>query len=404
MAALQYQLLPDLDVDEFAALKADIRQRGIQVPIEKDEAGAILDGHQRIRAWDELRAEGVRIDDYPRIIRAGLSEDEKFEHALVLNLQRRHLNVDQRRQLTVTLRERRWSTPRIAEILHVDAETVRSDLAGSEYSEPERVTGRDGKSYPAHRTNVMATSGRMEQRAIGALAAAPDAMPSGFIDPKRAEKIARDDQKAAVNPVGPPVTPRGLDIRCGDFREVLADLVDGSVDAIITDPPYPREHLPLYRDLALFAAQKLRPGGSCLVMCGQSYFPDILASMVGPLTYHWLGAYLTPGGQSPQIWQRKVNTFWKPLLWLVNGEYDGPWVGDVCRSDVNDNDKRFHDWGQSETGMGQIVERFSAHGSLIVDPFMGGGTTGLVSLALGRRFIGSDIDSAAVATAMERLS
>lgn len=40
-----------------------------------------------------------------------------------------------------------------------------------------------------------------------------------------------------------------MDLRLGDFRTVLADIPDGSVDAIITDPPYPKEYVPLLADL-----------------------------------------------------------------------------------------------------------------------------------------------------------
>ena len=45
----QYQFLPDLTSDEYEALKADIRERGVMVPVELDEAGHILDGHHRVQ-------------------------------------------------------------------------------------------------------------------------------------------------------------------------------------------------------------------------------------------------------------------------------------------------------------------------------------------------------------------
>jgi site-specific DNA-methyltransferase (adenine-specific) len=95
--------------------------------------------------------------------------------------------------------------------------------------------------------------------------------------------------------------------------------------------------------------------------------PDVIAAMGEHLSYHWTLAYTTPGGQSPQIWPRKVNTFWKPVLWFVKGEYDGDWRGDVVRSDAND--KRFHEWGQSESGMMRLVEAFTAPGELILAYF-----------------------------------
>lgn len=236
-----------------------------------------------------------------------------------------------------------------------------------------------------------------------------------------AERAAAAAAAAAEEEDEGPRLPDGIDLRLGDFREVLEDLEPGTVDAIITDPPYPAEFLPLYgireghdetdglnnfreEGLAEIAARILKPGGICAVMVGQSYLPEIIERMTGRngLTYHWTLAYLTPGGQATQLWQRKVNTFWKPILVFVNGEYDGTWFGDVATSDVNDNDKRHHHWGQSESGMADLLERLTKPGNLICDPFLGGGTTAVVAYNLGRRFIGCDIDETHVNTTIER--
>lgn len=180
-----------------------------------------------------------------------------------------------------------------------------------------------------------------------------------------------------------------------------ADLEADSLDAIVTDPPYPAEYLPLYGVLAAKAAKWLKPGGSLLAMAGQSYLPTIIASMAAHLNYHWTIAYLTPGGQSAQLWQRKVNTFWKPVLWFVKGEYTGDWVGDVTRSEMND--KRFHEWGQSEGGMADLLDRFTYPGQIVCDPFLGGGTTAIVAVVKHRRFIGMDSSADAITTTRKRL-
>jgi site-specific DNA-methyltransferase (adenine-specific) len=139
-------------------------------------------------------------------------------------------------------------------------------------------------------------------------------------------------------------------------------------------------------------------------MVGQSYLPQIVDMLRGRLTYHWTIAYMTPGGQATQLWQRKVNTFWKPVLWFVKGAYSGPWIGDVALSRPNDNDKRFHHWGQSESSMADLIRRCSEPGQVILDPFCGGGTTGVVALDLDRRFIGCDIDDGSVARTLSRLN
>jgi 16S rRNA G966 N2-methylase RsmD len=186
-----------------------------------------------------------------------------------------------------------------------------------------------------------------------------------------------------------------------DIQEGLP-LADNSVDVILTDPPYPREFLPLYETLGSEAARILKPGGTLAVMCGQSYLPDIYRLLSLHLTYQWTFAYLTPGGQSAQLWERKINTFWKPVLWFVKGEYSGEWKGDVSSSAAND--KRDHDWQQDEDGMADLVERFSQPGDLIVDPFVGAGTTGIAALRLKRKFIGFDNDPQAVAITQGRLA
>lgn len=186
-----------------------------------------------------------------------------------------------------------------------------------------------------------------------------------------------------------------------DFRKI--DLKD-KVDCIITDPPYPKEYLPLYKDLALHAVNVLKPGGSMFIMVGQSYLPELFNLLKSEgLHYNWTLCYLTPGGQSPQIWQRKVNTFWKPVLWFTKGKPTF-WIGDVVKSKVNDNDKDHHHWGQSVSGMNDLVKRVTFIGDVVYDPFMGAGTTGVACIENNRKFIGADIVNRFCRVAEERLN
>ena len=52
--ARRWKLMPDLPEEAYQSLKASIAERGVLVPIELDETGAVLDGHQRLRACEEL--------------------------------------------------------------------------------------------------------------------------------------------------------------------------------------------------------------------------------------------------------------------------------------------------------------------------------------------------------------
>jgi len=220
---------------------------------------------------------------------------------------------------------------------------------------------------------------------------------------KGKQQAAKAQAKAALPEDLPDANDRFV-VHHGALADVGGRVAEASVDWIITDPPYPKEHLGLYGEVSDFASRVLKPGGSLLCLAGQSYLPDVLEQLGKRLTYCWTLAFLTPGGQSAQLWERKVNTFWKPLLWYVKGVYAGDWIGDVCRSDVNANEKEHHRWGQSESGMADIVERFTFPGETICDPFCGGGTTGVVAVRTNRLFVGIDSEEESVATTLRRLS
>lgn len=116
-----YQIMPDLSVDEFQALKQDIAERGVLVAVEYDEDGQILDGHHRVRACRELG-----ITTWPKIIRQAFTEEEKRSHARKLNLARRHLHQAKRRALIeAQLKETPEQSDRqIAKALGVSNSTV----------------------------------------------------------------------------------------------------------------------------------------------------------------------------------------------------------------------------------------------------------------------------------------
>jgi len=171
-------------------------------------------------------------------------------------------------------------------------------------------------------------------------------------------------------------------------------------DFIITDPPYPKEYLPLYETLSRRADEWLNPGGLLLVMCGHSYLDEIYQMLNVYLDYYWTGSYLTPG-QATSLWQVNVNTNWKPILIYSKGKYTGKTFGDVFKSETNDKD--YHKWGQSISGMSSIIEKFCLPGQYILDPFCGAGTTGVAALNNGCLFDGIDTDIESVNIAKARL-
>jgi site-specific DNA-methyltransferase (adenine-specific) len=225
------------------------------------------------------------------------------------------------------------------------------------------------------------------------------------LERQRLSEISRAEAKRAKKGTTVKTTYLTEGVHLCDVAAATLAVEGATIDQIVTDPPYDKDAISSYEDLSVFAAHALKPGGSLVVMIGQFHLPHALEALQASpgISYHWLLAYLTPGGQAPQIFPRRVNTFWKPVVWLTKGEYTGPWVGDVAKSDVNANEKTRHKWGQSVSGMVDLIERMTGEGDLVCDPYCGGGTTGVASLALGRRFLGFDRDEAEVEVARGRL-
>ncbi len=143
-----YELLPPLSDEEYQALKDNIAEHGVLVPVELDEKGDILDGHHRLSAWHELRGEGLNIPDYPRLIRSGMSEEEKRTHVRVLNLLRRHLTKEQLKEQWSAMRNDGMAYQAIADASGVVEGTVRQAVSQNYETQPAKVTGKDGKKYP----------------------------------------------------------------------------------------------------------------------------------------------------------------------------------------------------------------------------------------------------------------
>lgn len=180
----------------------------------------------------------------------------------------------------------------------------------------------------------------------------------------------------------------------------LEELEDNSINWIITDPPYPKEYLHTFEELSFLANRVLKPNGSCLVLSGQFWLPKVIQMLSKHLTFHWMLSYDLPNGNL-QIHPKKVLNQWKPLLWFTKGEYRGEWVKDKIISEQRD--KEFHEWGQSESGFTDIIKTFTKKGEIILDPFLGGGTTAIVCIKNDRFFIGSDIDEKWIIKTEERI-
>ncbi len=126
-------MLPPLTEDEYRALKADIEEHGIVYPIVIDEEDKVLDGVHRLRIATEL---GI---DLPVARQEGLSDDHKLHLAMGLNMRRRHLDIERRRALVLSLRkEQGLSLRKMASITGWSKSQVARDL-----KPPEKIVSWD---------------------------------------------------------------------------------------------------------------------------------------------------------------------------------------------------------------------------------------------------------------------
>lgn len=93
---------------------------------------------------------------------------------------------------------------------------------------------------------------------------------------------------------------------------------------------------------------------------------------------------------------------WKPLVWFVKGTR-----GDVQNvlSDVvaGSREKNLHKWQQAEVEAEYYIEQLTSPHGLVVDFFIGSGTTAIAAQRLGRPWIGFETDAAAAESASRRL-
>ncbi len=391
-------LIPPLTSDEFQQLEENVLRDGIQDPLKvwKD---TLVDGHNR---YEIAQRHGLNFTTTE--LQFG-SRDDVIIWIIKNQFGRRNLSAYDRSLLALKLKPFIAAKAKENLVTHTAEGYQRCQKSDNAVVDTKKeIAKAAGVSH-----DTIAKVEKIEQVATPEIKAALKtgelSINAAYKDIKRKEKEEKAQERLERKQyeLTAEMPADIYKLFQADIQDGLADIADNSVDFIITDPPYPKEYISLYGALSQVAARVLKEGGSLVCMCGQSYLPEVINELTKHLNYHWCMCYLTPGGQSPQLFQKRTNSFWKPLIWLVKGKYTGDWIGDTFKSPVNDNDKRFHEWGQSIGGMLDIVKRFTDPNQIILDPFVGGGTTGVTAVISGRKFIGSDIEESNLITTENRI-
>ncbi|BCW96240.1 MAG: hypothetical protein KatS3mg018_1722 [Fimbriimonadales bacterium] len=408
--------LRPLNAEKVAELAESIAQVGLLQPIGVRPDGTLVYGYHRLEAckqlgWTEIPAVVVDGDDRhaelaeisENLIRNELTLLERAEHLARMRAVYEQLYPNARgvgrpaKNSATVAAFSEWAAAQAG----LAQRTIRHyvQLAESLAPEVRDAIRRTPIANDGAELKSLASLEPSKQRAVAELIAsrAVSSVREATRELARREALHRESAGEL---------PTGIAIRHGDFREVLGDL-RGQVDAMITDPPYLSEYIPLYGELAKLAAELLRPHGVLVVMTPHLHLPEVVNCMTPHLRYRWICTYYM-GDTKANVSAAKIATSWKPLLMFTRNDAEN--LRFVCsdyfsaaHNTADGVQKELHHWQQSLGGFIQIVERFTEPGELVVDPFLGSGTTAVACLRLGRQFVGCDTDAGAVAIARQRV-
>lgn len=177
---------------------------------------------------------------------------------------------------------------------------------------------------------------------------------------------------------------------CGDCLDILPTLEPGSIDAVITDPPYPDYYQSLYRYNPLALSEISNVGNKQFIFwSARADFPlDYTARHVWNkkigvgIGYEYI--YERRGGEGCRVWSH----------YFINSEVAASYTGDKFYNHPSQKPERL---------MIDLILYATKLNDLIFDPFMGSGSTGVAAIRTGRRFIGIELDSNYFQIAQERI-
>ena len=248
---------------------------------------------------------------------------------------------------------------------------------------------------------------------------APRILTDNMVMPTRkTDGLVTGRRDAGVETVVPP--PR---IEVADFSEFMNSLPRGSVDLILTDPPYTISKETGFKsvvngvqrfavsmdfgawdhcqiDLAEMARvfyRALRQGGTAIVwydlwkigeikeameQAGFKMLRQIIWEKTNPVPLNMRATYLSNAREMAVSGVKGG----KPTF---HDEYDrGVYHLPIPRH----SGKRQHPTQKPEDLFSALVQKHSNPGDLVVDPFLGAGTTAMAAIKNGRAFAGCDID------------
>jgi DNA modification methylase len=390
-------LFPMIPQEELKILADDIKENGLVNPIVLFE-GKIIDGRNRYKACISVNIE-------PQF--TNLKTDKPLEYVISTNLKRRHLDTSQRAMIAANLANMNVGNPDYSANLQNSAESkisietaakilnvgVRSVNTAKEIKEnfPERIKDvEDGK--------VSVSAVVKEER--------------------KKEQIKERRVAAIENEV---VIDKNLHL--GDCVEVLKTLETNSVDCVVMDPPYaisykdtresfnpdfeddPEVILPMLKECFKELNRICKPDAHIYCFFGMSEYINF---------YNLLNDEFGMNvDKIPLIWVKNNHTMcdfsskyalkYEPIFFISNKQrkLNYPVSPDVLNYNIPTG--KLHKTQKPLDLCEYLINNSTVEGEVVLDPFMGSGTTCLAAKNNNRKYIGIEKNEDIFNIAIERL-
>jgi len=206
-----------------------------------------------------------------------------------------------------------------------------------------------------------------------------------------------------------------IEIIQGDCLEVMKTFADNQFDLVLTDPPYGIDYGYLtYKDtrenlidlIRCFVPEVLRISKRAII------FPGIQNVCLYPQS-DWLMSY---SWDTTATYGKMGYNQWQPLLFYGDDVRGFGNVNGILKSDsiklsgggtigfLSEFPKGKHPCPKPRRIIQILINRLSAEGDEVLDPFLGSGTTAVICESMGRNCVGIEISEKYCETARKRVA
>lgn len=213
----------------------------------------------------------------------------------------------------------------------------------------------------------------------------------------------------------------------GDCLEWMRQWPDSFVDLVVTDPPYGVNYLTAWRSGSDPLVKKISNDGGDWMPFAREWFAEAVRLMKPNAHFYAFGSFLT----APQFQvliggglTLKNVLVWDKMNWSV-GDLEGDYgrqyeliyfaqkgrrtlcgqkrYGNVLRASRGSGADYEHPTQKPEEIIARLLECSSVEGEIVLDPFLGSGTTAVVAEKMKRRWIGCEVEPQYLAVAQSRI-